>query len=38
MLDFDGINAVVGTADMLELGKRYEPPAQPADKRSGVRQ
>ena len=24
MLDFDGLNAVIGTPDMLETGKRYE--------------
>jgi hypothetical protein len=24
MLDFDGINRLIGTADMLALGKRYE--------------
>jgi 2-methylisocitrate lyase-like PEP mutase family enzyme len=24
MLDFDGLNAVIGTADLLELGRRYE--------------
>ena len=24
MLDFDGLNAVIGTADLLALGKRYE--------------
>jgi len=38
MLDFDGINEVVGTAEMLALGKRYERPAGPAGKRSGVGQ
>jgi 2-methylisocitrate lyase-like PEP mutase family enzyme len=25
MLDFEGINALIGTADLLELGKRYSP-------------
>ena len=24
MLDFDGINALVGTPEMIALGKRYE--------------
>ena len=24
MLDFSGINELIGTAEMLELGKRYE--------------
>jgi 2-methylisocitrate lyase-like PEP mutase family enzyme len=27
MLDFDGINALVGTPDMMALGQRYEAPA-----------
>jgi 2-methylisocitrate lyase-like PEP mutase family enzyme len=30
MLDFEGINGVVGTAEMIELGKRYDPSAHPA--------
>jgi 2-methylisocitrate lyase-like PEP mutase family enzyme len=25
MLDFEGINRIVGTADMMELGKQYDP-------------
>jgi 2-methylisocitrate lyase-like PEP mutase family enzyme len=28
MLDFDGLNALIGTPEMLALGKRYETPAQ----------
>jgi 2-methylisocitrate lyase-like PEP mutase family enzyme len=24
MLDFEGINRIVGTAEMIELGKRYD--------------
>jgi hypothetical protein len=24
MLDFDGINGIVGTAEMIELGERYD--------------
>jgi 2-methylisocitrate lyase-like PEP mutase family enzyme len=37
MLDFEGINALIGTAEMLELGKRYETDATPAEKKSGAR-
>ena len=37
MLDFDGINRLIGTADMLALGKRYETEAPPATKTSGSR-
>jgi 2-methylisocitrate lyase-like PEP mutase family enzyme len=31
MLDFDGIGRIVGTREMIELGKRYEHAAQPAN-------
>src|SRR5215467_12251817 len=31
MLDFDGLNALIGTPEMLALGKTYEPP----DRQSG---
>ena len=31
MLDFEGINALIGTAEMLELGKRYETDAAVSD-------
>jgi 2-methylisocitrate lyase-like PEP mutase family enzyme len=37
MLDFEGINALIGTAEMLELGKRYETDVPPAEKKSGAR-
>jgi 2-methylisocitrate lyase-like PEP mutase family enzyme len=37
MLDFEGINALIGTAEMLELGKRYETDAPAAEKKSGSR-
>jgi len=32
MLDFDGINRIVGTPEMLELGRRYEAQARPRHK------
>lgn len=31
MLDFDGISRIVGTREMIELGKRYERAAHPVD-------
>src|SRR5262252_2649948 len=37
MLDFEGINDLVGTPEMVALGKRYEAFAPPADKKSGAR-
>ena len=37
MLDLDGINALVGTPDMMALGRRYEAPAGSSDKTSGTR-
>ena len=37
MLDFEGINALIGTPEMIALGKRYETDAPPADKKSGAR-
>jgi len=37
MLDFDGLNDLVGTPEMVALGKRYETSASPADKKSSVR-
>jgi 2-methylisocitrate lyase-like PEP mutase family enzyme len=37
MLDFDGLNALIGTPEMLALGKRYETPALPADSKTGGR-
>ena len=32
MLDFDGLNALIGTPEMIALGQRYETPRRPADK------
>jgi 2-methylisocitrate lyase-like PEP mutase family enzyme len=29
MLDFSGVNELVGTSDMIELGRRYDSPAPP---------
>jgi len=37
MLDFDGVNRLIGTADMLALGQRYETDAPPAAKKSGAK-
>lgn len=37
MLDFDGINRLIGTDDMLALGKRYETDAPANTKTSGSR-
>jgi len=37
MLDFDGINSLIGTEELLALGRRYEVPVQPTDNRSSVR-
>jgi 2-methylisocitrate lyase-like PEP mutase family enzyme len=37
MLDFDGINALIGTEELLALGRRYESPTQSTDTRSRVR-
>ena len=37
MLDFDGINRLIGTEELLALGRRYETPTQPTDTRSRVR-
>jgi len=31
MLDFDGLNAIIGTPDMLALGRRYDEEAEKAD-------
>jgi 2-methylisocitrate lyase-like PEP mutase family enzyme len=36
MLDFSGINALIGTAEMLALGKRYETDAPASEKKSGA--
>jgi 2-methylisocitrate lyase-like PEP mutase family enzyme len=37
MLDFDGLNDLIGTPEMIALGERYETPPQTTDKKSGVR-
>jgi 2-methylisocitrate lyase-like PEP mutase family enzyme len=37
MLDFDGLNDLIGTPEMIALGERYETPPQATDKKSGVR-
>jgi hypothetical protein len=37
MLDFNGINELIGTPEMIALGQQYETPAPPADKKTGVR-
>ena len=33
MLDFDGLNALIGTPEMVALGRRYEVPTAPAGKK-----
>jgi hypothetical protein len=33
MLDFKGVNELVGTADMLALGRRYDPGPRDAEER-----
>ena len=35
MLDFDGLNALIGTPEMVALGKRYEVPTAPAEQEDG---
>ena len=37
MLDFDGLNTLIGTPEMVALGKRYEASTAPAEKKTGVR-
>jgi 2-methylisocitrate lyase-like PEP mutase family enzyme len=37
MLDFDGLNALIGTPEMLALGKSYETPAPAPDSKTGTR-
>jgi 2-methylisocitrate lyase-like PEP mutase family enzyme len=36
MLDFDGINGLVGTPEMMALGRRYETAPAPPQKKSGA--
>ena len=31
MLDFDGLNALIGTPEMMALGKRYEATRTPTE-------
>jgi 2-methylisocitrate lyase-like PEP mutase family enzyme len=38
MLDFDGLNSLIGTPEMIALGKRYETAVQPAGKKTGAGQ
>jgi hypothetical protein len=33
MLDFDGLNALIGTPEMVALGRRYEVPTAPVGKK-----
>jgi 2-methylisocitrate lyase-like PEP mutase family enzyme len=37
MLDFDGLNALIGTPEMLALGKTYETPAPAPGSKTGTR-
>jgi 2-methylisocitrate lyase-like PEP mutase family enzyme len=37
MLDFEGIGGIVGTREMIELGRRYEHAPQSADDKTGIR-
>jgi 2-methylisocitrate lyase-like PEP mutase family enzyme len=37
MLDFDGLNAVIGTPEMLALGERYASEVPPAGQKAGAR-
>jgi 2-methylisocitrate lyase-like PEP mutase family enzyme len=37
MLDFDGLNALIGTPDMIARGKRYEAAPTPSDQKTGGR-
>ena len=36
MLDFEGLNNLIGTPEMVALGRRYETPVQPVGKRADV--
>ena len=35
MLDFDGLNDVIGTAELLTFGKQYESPVLPSESKKG---
>jgi 2-methylisocitrate lyase-like PEP mutase family enzyme len=37
MLDFDALNALIGTPEMIALGRRYETPDLPSETKTGVR-
>ena len=37
MLDFDGLNDLIGTPEMIALGKRFEGPGASAGKNTGAR-
>ena len=37
MLDFNGLNELIGAPEMIALGQQYETPAAPADKKTSVR-
>jgi 2-methylisocitrate lyase-like PEP mutase family enzyme len=37
MLDFDGLNDLIGMPEMVALGKRYETPSVPSNKTTGPR-
>jgi 2-methylisocitrate lyase-like PEP mutase family enzyme len=37
MLDFDGLNALIGTPDMIARGKRYEAASPPSGQKTGGR-
>jgi hypothetical protein len=37
MLDFNGLNELIGTPEMIALGQQYETPAAPPDKKTSVR-
>jgi hypothetical protein len=36
MLDFDGINRLIGTPEMMALGQRYETPTPPPGQKPGA--
>jgi hypothetical protein len=35
MLDFDGLNDVIGTSELLAFGKQYESPSLPSESKKG---
>ena len=37
MLDFTGLNELIGTPEMLALGKQYDSLAQPSGRKRGTR-